>query len=111
MPKPEPREVTGKPENHDRERLAAIRRMAELASEHADEIVTTALEVMRDKTSRQRLAAGAFLTELMNGQVGKVGPVGGGTKVLVINTDQMKRMEEMQRAANQQRMIEAKVIK
>lgn len=110
MPKPLPREVTGKPPNTDRDTIATAKRLVQLCSPHLDEAIATVLEVMRDTESRQRLAAASLLIEYARGEsTPSFG--GGGTKVLVLNSDQVKRMEDAQRQLNQQRIVEAKVMR
>lgn len=90
---------------------ATAARLCELASEYADEAITTLVEVMRDRESRQRVAAVSLLTELMT--LGELAAAkgGGATKVIVLQSSDVARLEEMQRKANEQRAVEAKVFR
>lgn len=90
----------------DRDKLAHAKHLAKLAAPYAEEIVNTAVEVMRDVESRQRLNAAAFLAELI--QEGEPdGGKGGDVRVVVLSANDVQRLGDMQREAK----AEAKVIR
>ena len=65
---------------------------------------------MRDKNSRQRVQSVHLMTELMTrGEVAAAGS--GATKVIVLQASDVSRLEELQRKANEQRALEARVLR
>jgi hypothetical protein len=106
MLRPQPRSFTGIPPNLDREKLEGARRLAELAEPHLVEAVDIILEVMRDKKSRQRLAAVAMLAEFASrGEVGASGGERPRVTVRLVTKEQLAVEEQKQRALEQSRRL------
>lgn len=80
----------------DRDKLAHAKHLAKLAAPYAEEIVATAVEVMRDPESRQRLNAATFLAQLMSEGEPEGGK--GEVRVVVLQAQDVQRLGEMQRA-------------
>ena len=81
----------------DRDKLAACKELARLASPYAEEIVKCAVAIMRDVESRQRLNAATFLAQLM--QEGEPEGGKGEVRVVVLQANDVQRLGEMQREA------------
>jgi hypothetical protein len=79
-------------------------RLAELAAPFEEEIIATALEVMRDKgtperPNRQRLNAAAFLAQLRQQQPVNGNAGGGEVRVVVVSQPDIQKLGEMERQA------------
>lgn len=79
-------------------------RLADLAAPYEEEIIATAVEVMRDRgteerPNRQRLNAAAFLAQLRQQQAVNGNGGGGEVRVIVVPAADIQKLGEMQRQA------------
>lgn len=88
----------------DADALKHASRLAELASPHMDEALTTVLEVMRDPKSRQRLtAAGMIVDWSTRAESDAAAAEGGGehgVRILVVQSNDMDAIQRRLMAEN-----------
>lgn len=81
----------------------AKKKLGALAAKYVPDIVRTAVVVMNDTESRQRLNAAALLAEWATENTKQSGNGGGAVKLLVLDRADIQRLGDMQREANEQR--------